>query len=232
MFIRLIQLGTKCPIPKSKPGFRGSKQSCLVLPPTQPLRLRKYPESDQTIPARYARAYAWHKSAYPNRALYEVSNLLKNDPNDPYFLELYGQILLESGKPAEALPALRKAVMLTNSQPLIAGILGHALIATEDKSHLDEATTVLKAAVNKDNQNPFAWYQLGVAYSQKGDAPRAQLATAESALLQRNYSTAIRSSQVAMSGISENTPDWIRAQDISMIAKAEYQNSDNRRRRR
>lgn len=193
--------------------------------------LRKYPESDQTIPARYARAYAWHKSAYPDRALYEADSLLKSAPNDPYFLELYGQILLESGKPKAALDALRKASNLTNSEPLIAGLLGHALIATEDVSHLDEATQVLKSAVTKDNQNPFAWYQLGVAYSQKGDLPRAQLATAESALLQRNYAGAIRSSQIAMIGIKENTPDWIRAQDISLIAKAEFENSSGRRRR-
>lgn len=192
--------------------------------------LREYPESDQSIAGRYARAYAWHKSAYPDRAIYEVNNLLKSAPNDPYFLELHGQILLESGKPEEALDPLRKAVQLTNNQPLIASLFGHALIATEDEKHLLEASQVLKAAVAKDNLNPFAWYQLGVVYSQKGDLPRAQLATAESALLRRNYPTAIRSSQVAMSGIKENTPDWIRAQDISLIAKAEFERSNKRRR--
>lgn len=192
--------------------------------------LRKYPESDQSVPGRYARAYAWHKSAYPDRALYEVNNLLKDSPNDPYFLELQGQILLESGKPDEALASLRKAVQLTNNQPLIASLFGHALIATEDKTHFDEATQVLKSAVAKDNQNPFAWYQLGVVYSQQGDTARAQLATAESALLQRNYASAIRSSQIAMAGIAENTPDWIRAQDISLIAKSEFER-DNKRRR-
>ena len=192
--------------------------------------LRKYPESDQSVPGRYARAYAWHKSAYPDRALYEVNNLLKDAPNDPYFLELQGQILLESGKPDEALVSLRKAVRLTNNQPLIASLFGHALIATEDKTHFEEATQVLKSAVAKDNQNPFAWYQLGVVYSQQGDTARAQLATAESSLLQRNYGSAIRSSQIAMAGIKENTPDWIRAQDISLIAKSEFER-DNKRRR-
>lgn len=194
--------------------------------------LRQYPESDQTVPARYARAYAWHKSAYPDRALSEVQKLLDTAPDDPYFLELQGQILLESGKPNEALAPLRRAVTLTNNQPLIASLFGHALVATEDKKHLDEAAQVLKAAVTKDNLNPFAWYQLGVVYSQNGDMARAQLATAESALLQRNYPTAIRSSQVAMAGIKENTPDWIRAQDISLIAKAEFERNGGNRRRR
>jgi predicted Zn-dependent protease len=215
--------------PAIEARFQRVKAKLLGYTAEPMVTLREYPETDQSVPARYARAYAWHKSAYPDRALYEVNNLLKSQPDDPYFLELQGQILLESGKPDEALESLRKAVQLTNNQPLIASLFGHALIATEDKQYLDEATQVLKAAVVKDNRNPFAWYQLGVAYSQQGDTARAQLATAESALLERNYAGAIRSSQIAMSGIKEYTPDWIRAQDISFIAKAEFENENRRR---
>lgn len=215
--------------PDIEARFQRVKAKLLGFTADPTVTLREYPESDQSVPGRYARAYAWHKSAYPDRALYEVTNLLKSAPNDPYFLELHGQILLESGKPDEALRSLRRAVQLTNNQPLIASLFGHALIATEDPQYFDEATQVLKAAVNKDNRNPFAWYQLGVVYSQQGDMPRAQLATAESSLLQRNYAAAIRSSQIAMSGIAENTPDWIRAQDISFIAKAEFERDSKRR---
>ena len=215
--------------PEIEARFQRVKAKLLGFTADPIVTLRKYPESDQSVPGRYARAYAWHKSAYPDRALYEVNNLLKSAPDDPYFLELQGQILLESGKPDEALKSLRKAVQLTNNQPLIASLFGHALIATEDAQYFDEATQVLKAAVNKDNRNPFAWYQLGVVYSQQGDIPRAQLATAESSLLQRNYAGAIRSSQIAMAGIAENTPDWIRAQDISFIAKAEFEKDSKRR---
>nr|WP_229956805.1 M48 family metalloprotease [Parasphingorhabdus litoris] len=218
------------PDPEIEERFQRVKAKLLGFTSEPTVTLRKFPESNQTIPARYARAYAWHKSAYPDRALLEVNSLLKDNPNDPYFLELHGQILLESGRPQEAIASLRKAVQLTNNQPLIASLFGHALIATEDESHFAEAERVLKAAVVKDNRNPFAWYQLGVVYSQQGDTARAQLATAESALLQRNYSSAIRSSQIAMAGIKENTPEWIRAQDISLIAKNEFERSDQRRR--
>ena len=63
--------------------------------------MRDYPESDKSVPARYARAYAWHKGAYPQKALEESSSLVAGAPNDPYFLELHGQILLESGQPAD-----------------------------------------------------------------------------------------------------------------------------------
>lgn len=192
--------------------------------------LRKYPESNTSIPARYARAYAWHRSAYPKSALAEVKALLATDPDDPYFLELEGQILLESGRPDEALPPLREAVAKSRSQPLIAATLGHALIATEDPANFVEAEKVLRTAVALDNQNPFAWYQLGIVYANKGDQARAALASAERYNLQGGQAAlALRNAEVAMQGLSQGSPDWIRAQDISLVARAEVERGRKRR---
>ena len=181
--------------------------------------MRTYPESDQSIPAHYARAYAWHKSAYPDKALAETDALLRAEPHDPYFLELEGQVLLENGRPNDAIAPLREAVRLTNSQPLISVLLGHALIATEDDAHFAEAEQVLRAAVAKDRDNPFAWYQLGVVYERRGDHARAALATAERYSLMGQEALAMRSAQAAMAGIPEGTPDYLRAQDIAMAAR-------------
>jgi len=192
--------------------------------------LRKFPESNTSVPARYARAYAWHKSAYPQKALAEVEGLLASDPNDPYFLELEGQVLLESGRPKEAIPPLRKAVANSRSQPLIAGTLGHALIASEDPANYAEAEDVLKTAVALDNQNPFAWYQLGIVYANKGDQPRAALASAERyQLMGGQEMLALRNADLAMQGLPEGSPDWIRAQDISLVARAEVERTRKRR---
>lgn len=191
--------------------------------------LRDYPERDKTEPARYARAYAWHKSAYPDKALEEVTALLAAHPHDPYYLELKGQILLESGKPNDALPALRESVELTRAQPLIAALFGHALIATEDPKNFDEARNVLRAAVTRDNDNPFAWYQLGMVYEREGDLPRAQLATAERYNLEGRAQLALANARQAMQGIKEGTPDWLRAQDIAMVSEAAVQKERRRR---
>ncbi|GLT01454.1 hypothetical protein GCM10007897_28480 [Sphingobium jiangsuense] len=181
--------------------------------------MRTYPDSDRSIPAHYARAYAWHKAAYPDKATAEAQALLQMKPHDPYFLELDGQILLENGRPAEAIAPLREAVRLTNNQPLIAVLLGHALIATEDSAHFAEAEQVLRAAVAKDRNNPFAWYQLGVVYERRGDQARAALATAERYSLQGQQELALRSAEAAMAGIPEGTSDYLRAQDIAMAAR-------------
>ena len=200
----------------------------FVAEPAKTLRL--YPESNTSVPARYARAYAWHKSAYPQKALTEVEGLIAADPEDPYFLELEGQILLESGRPRDAIPALRKAVANSRSQPLIAALLGHALIATEDSANYPEAEKVLKTAVALDNENPFAWYQLGIVYASKGDQARAALASAERFSLEGGQaSLALRNAETAMQGLPQGSPDWIRAQDISLVARAEVERTRKRR---
>lgn len=181
--------------------------------------LRDYPENVTTIPGRYARAYAWHRSAYPEKALAEIDSLLKTLPGDPYFLELKGQVLLESGRPAEALPLLREAVARTNAQPLIASLFGHALIATEDSSQFPEAARILKASVSKDKENPFAWYQLGVVYDRSGDAPRAAMASAERFHLEGRPKLALANAEVAVRTLPQGSPDWIRAQDIALVSR-------------
>ena len=191
--------------------------------------LQVYPASRTDIPARYARAYAYHKNALINEALTETSALLESDPNDPYFLELQGQVLLESGRPQEALAPLRKATELTNNQPLIASIFGHALIATENTDNYPEAEQVLKLAVARDRYNPFAWYQLGVVYAAEGDLPRARLASAEQQVMNRRYDEALRSAQAAVAGLPAGSPDWIRAQDIEMQARSELERQPKRR---
>jgi len=191
--------------------------------------LRLYPEYMTGEGARYARAYAYHKEAKMDLALRETDALLAEEPNDPYFLELKGQVLLESGHPDEALAPLRLATELTGNDPLIAGTFGHALVATEDKAHLDEAENVLRAAVARDRENPFAWYQLGMVYGAKGDIPRAQLASAEQQIMSDRPAEALRNAEAAESTLPTGTPDWIRAQDIAMQARAQLERAKDRK---
>lgn len=191
--------------------------------------LAHYPEYLTTPAARYARAYAWHKDAQMDKAIAEADALLAAEPENPWYLELKGQVLLESGKPADALAPLREATRLTGNAPLIASTFGHALIATEDPANLDEAERVLRAAVGKDRDNPFAWYQLGIVYGQKGDMPRARLASAEQQIMSGRPQEALHSAQAAQRGLAEGTPDWIRAQDVVMVAQAELEREKKRK---
>lgn len=194
--------------------------------------IRTYPPSDTSVPAHYARAYAYHRMGDRDAALKEADALLAAAPLDPFYLELKGQILLESGRPNEALQPLREAVRRAPDQPMIQAMLGHALLATEKADNLTEAEQVLRASIGRDNEQPFAWYQLGVIYDRKGDLPRAALATAERYNLQGQPKLALVSAERALKGIPSGTPDFLRAQDIAMVSRTEVERDRKGRGRR
>ena len=191
--------------------------------------LNVYPETDNSTYAHYARAYAWHKAGYPDKADAETRALLKIQPDDAYFLEIRGQILLEAGRPKDAIAFLKRAADLSRYDPLIVTTYGHALIATEDKANYAEAERVLRIAVNRDDDNPFAWYQLGTVYELRGDTSRAMLATAERASLTGDMRTAVSSARGAMMGLPPNSSDWIRAQDIALTGQNQLDDAKRRK---
>jgi predicted Zn-dependent protease len=216
--------------PKLEASFQRVKAKLLgYVNPSQ--AVLRYPVSDQSVPAHYARAYAYHLGGYPDRAQAEANALLAINPHDPYFLELKGQILLEDGKPKDAVAPLREATERSGNAPMIAAMLGHALVETNEPKNFDEAKQILKVAVNRDNDDPFAWYQLGIIYDREGDQARASLATAERNNLEGNPKMALASAQMAMKGIQPGTPDYLRAQDIAMVSRAELAKKDKRYRK-
>ncbi len=220
------------PDPALEERFRRVKAKLegYVMPPER--TLRDFPDTDGSIYAHYARAYAWHKAGYPDKADAESRALLKANGNDPYFQEIRGQILLEAGRPADAIAPLRAATEGTRNNPLIATTFGHALIATEDKANYPEAIKVLRVATGRDDENPFAWYQLGTAYELTGDTARAALATAERASMTGDHRTAAQSARYAMANIPANTSDWIRAQDIAMAAQNDMDDNPKKYKKR
>jgi predicted Zn-dependent protease len=192
-----------------------------------------YPESDVSEYAHYARAYAWHKMGDVAKARAETAELLKVKPKDPYYLELEGQVLLESGMVQESIPPLRRAIAEAPDEPLIQSLLGHALISTEDDRDFAEARKILENSVRLDPDNPFAWYQLGIVYARSGDEPRASLASAERYSRAGQVPEAAANARRAVAGLSKGTPEWVRASDILNIAendlkKKKYRNGGPR----
>ncbi len=181
--------------------------------------LKKMPESDQSIPAHYARAYAWHRAAYPDKADAEADALLATAPLDPYFNELKGQILLENGHPKEALVPLRIAVAQSHQAPLISALFGQALIATDDPTNFAEAEQVLKISVDKDRDDPLAWFALGAVYAQRGDEPHAALAAAERYAMNGDDQLARSNAERALLGLKQGTSDYLRAEDVAVTSR-------------
>ncbi|WGD48821.1 M48 family metalloprotease [Bradyrhizobium sp. CB1650] len=175
---------------------------------------RRYPQTNDSLPARYARAISTYLHGDLRSALAQIDALIQVQPNNPYFYEVRGQALLESGRPAEAIPALRKAVQLSSNSPLIEMLLGQALVGSDNKAYTDEAIRILRAAVAREPEAPLGYTQLAMAYGRKGDYAEADLASAQAAYLRGDNKTARELATRAKTRFAVGTPGWVKADDI------------------
>jgi predicted Zn-dependent protease len=175
---------------------------------------RRYPISNNSLPARYAHAIATYRHGDLRSALAQIDALIQQQPNNPYFYEVRGQALLEGGKPLEAIAPLRKAVQLSNNSPLIEMLLGQALVAADNKAYTDEAIAILRAAVARESEAPLGFMQLAMAYGRKGDYAQADLASAQAAYLRGDSKTARDLASRAKTRFAIGTPGWVKADDI------------------
>jgi len=176
---------------------------------------RRYPPGDTSLPARYARAIAAYRFSEARGALAQIDALIQAQPQNPYFYELKGQALLEAGRPTEAVAPLRHAVQLAPNPALIQIMLGQALVATRDRGRLDEAVSILQAAVNREPESPDAYSQLAMAYGQKNDLARADLASAQAAFVRGDMKTAREIATRAKTRFPVGSPGWVRADDLA-----------------
>jgi predicted Zn-dependent protease len=176
---------------------------------------RRYPPSDGSLAARYARAISALRFADARVASAQVDALIHAQPQNPYFYELKGQMLLEGGKPAEAIAPLRQAVQLAPNPALIQIMLGQALVASNDRAHVDEAITFLQAAVSREPESSDAYSQLAMAYGQKNDLAHADLASAQAAFTRGDLKTAREIATRAKMRFPIGSPGWVKADDIA-----------------
>src|SRR5690348_218287 len=134
---------------------------------------RRYPTTDLSLPARYARAISTYRNSDLRQAIAQIDSLIQVQPNNPYFYELKGQALLEGGHPSEAVAPLRQAVQLSHNTPLIEILLAQALNATNNPKLSEEAVGLLRTAISREPESPEAFSQLAMAYGRKGDLANA-----------------------------------------------------------
>jgi predicted Zn-dependent protease len=175
---------------------------------------RRYPLSNTSLPSRYAHAIATYLHGDLNNALTQIDSLIQAQPTNPYFYELRGQALIEGGRPAEAVPALRKAVTLSNNAPLIEILLGQALVATDNKAYTEEAINILRNAMARETEQPIGYAQLAMAFAKKGDFAEADLASAQAAFLRGDNKTARDLASRAKTRFAIGTTGWVKADDI------------------
>ncbi len=181
--------------------------------------LKRYPKTDTSVEARYARSVAYYRRADIPNALAEVDSLITEDPVDPYFHELKGQILFENGRILEATASYRAAVDRLPGSPLLHIGLARALIEVGDAAMLGAARGHLETAVTLDHDSASAWRLLSIVYGRSDEPGRSALASAEFALLTGRYKDAIRFADRADNFLAFGSPTQLRVEDIRYTAE-------------
>jgi len=176
--------------------------------------MRRYPQNDNSLPARYARAISTYKHGNLQTAIAQIDALIAQHPSNPYFYELKGQALLESGRGAEAVAPLRRAVQMVPNAPLIQIMLGQALVSTNNPANAEEAIAMLRNSLAREPEAPAGYQQLAMAYGRKGDLAQADLASAQAAFYRGDIKTARELAARAKTRFPVGSPGWVRADDI------------------
>ena len=177
-----------------------------------------YPEKDQSVAARYARAIAYFRVSRTEEALASMDSLLAEAPNDPFFIEQKAQILYDRGRLADALPLYQQALDLAPQEALIRMELAETQVGLEDPNLLAPAISNLSEVVRVEPKNSRAFHLLATAYGRSGDAPMADLAQAEESLARGRTREAKAFAERALKGLKEGSPGWLKAQDIQFAA--------------
>jgi predicted Zn-dependent protease len=181
---------------------------------------RRYPPSDLSTPARYARAIAQFRSGRIADAVEMVDALIGEAPTSPWLHELKGQILFEGQRPAEALAPYARASALAPDEPMIRLSHARVLIELGQPARLRQALAELEATMRTERDSPFVWRQMAIAQGRLGNMPQADLALAEEALLLGDARSA-RTLATRAEAVLPPGPQRLRAQDLRNAAAPE-----------
>jgi predicted Zn-dependent protease len=198
-----------------------AKLQAFLEPPAA--TLQRYPGSDSSETAQYARAIAAHRAADLPAALKQIDGLIAAHPDDPYYHELKGQVLFESGRPKEALAPYETAVRLRPEAPLLRLDLARVQMATDDPALLKPAINNLRVSLAREPKRPFVWRQLAIALGRDGQEAQSALALAEEAILLNKPAEARYHAGKAERLLPTGSPGWLQAKDI--IAAVDNQRS-------
>ncbi|MEM7496390.1 MAG: M48 family metalloprotease [Pseudomonadota bacterium] len=171
-------------------------------------------EEPDTELALYASAVAYHRLPDPVRAVETVDRLIAVRPDDPFYIELKGQILYEAGDARGAEPLYRRASALAPHEPLLLAGLGRMLLAIGGEANEREALGVLAEARRADPADSSMMRDLAIAYDRAGDRGMATLVTAERYALNGRVRDARLHAGRAEQVLPQGSPGWLRAQDI------------------
>ncbi len=190
------------------------KLSAFIRSPTWTFR-RSKEEKDRDIRLmREASAHHQNRNLASARAAIDAA--LEIRPNDPFYYELKGQILLENRRVKEAIGAYKLAVENAPNDALILAGYGRALLSDGQTKN---ALQALEKARSRDYRNARLMQDLAIAYSKTGNNGMASTVTAERYALEGRLSDAGIHARRAVGQLPEGSTGWQRAHDIMLASE-------------
>ena len=171
--------------------------------------------SDQS---KYTLAVAYYRQALLNDSILILDELILKYPKNPWYHELKGQILYESGKIEDSIEPYKTALELKEKEPLLMVGLATALNARGDSGDAEKAIKLLKESLKYDIKNSQTWYQLAISYSNINDIGMAELSSAERHFLTGNIKMASFHAKKSLNYFKSSDISRLRAQDILIDA--------------
>jgi predicted Zn-dependent protease len=182
--------------------------------------LARYPKTDHSLVARYARAIAYYRIPELDKALATIDRLITDHPNDPYFRELKGQMLFENGHVHAAIAPYEAAVRLMPDAPLLRIELSQVYIASHDPALNQRAIGYLGVALrSQENPDPMAWHLLATAYGRDRQIGMAALALAEEGLAAGKKEDAVGEAKRAQHLLPKSSAGFMRAVEVQREAE-------------
>ncbi|MBO7556036.1 MAG: M48 family metalloprotease [Alphaproteobacteria bacterium] len=158
----------------------------------------KYPPSDTSIEAQYARTIAYFKDNRIETALNNIEKLVQAEPNNPYFYELKGQMLLETGKIKPAVSNYRKALDISPHSSLFKLNLVQAMLEDSPNAREQQQIVDMLNQVLIYNPQSEAWILLSRAYGLQQNASGYNYAAAEYSFLIKDFTLAKKQAEQAL----------------------------------
>ncbi len=193
-----------------------AKLSAFLDPPGTTLATLK--PDDTSVPTRYARAIAYYRIPDLKNAVPAIDGLIHDDPDNPYYQELKGQMLFENGRIAEAVAPYQEAVRLKPGNALLEIELAQVELETNDPAMVPKAKLLLTNAVHFEDRNPEAWRLLAIAYGKSDNMGMMALSLAQQGMAAGDYGMARQQAARAVKLLAPGA-DRQQAEDIAADAQ-------------
>ena len=180
--------------------------------------------------SRYASAAANFFNGDKKKSIDMIKSLIKDDPSNPYYHEILGEIYYTLGNFKLAILEQKKTMeLLSSDNDLHLMMLGSYLIAESSDENIIKSIKALNKSLFLNRTNSYAWYLLAKAHALNDNLALAQYASAERYYLRRDKALALSFAKKAIKNIDKDTVEWYRTNDlIQLIVGIEEKDNKNR----